>query len=637
MVTAVAIITVPTGTATTMATSSTAILTAPARAAATSCLSLRPTRRSGFVTYEEFKARIQPLGFKRSLDYAMWYKAEGGRALGFPAAPHVTYQPQWESYPLALGYTRGPNQDRRHDIASPGEEYHYQNKRCMALEDTTTWFVEMIEEEAPGRFEFKRLPRYARGTVLFRCKDDLKTTSLALDQKTALKRTEVHDHEQKVASPSFCSSTLDHIEAKPDLPVQRMITKISPVGKEPDHDHDHDSKSWSDDHDHSKSSWSALLIKSAASRRSEKSGFSFKLSSKEDDIGVVLACEPEGKLLICAPSEIKFSGDQSLYVRTGALPSVVEVGDSGASATTGTVLESGAIASACTRLDDVVGDKPDGDQARTERNVGEKGIASDPKKSTTATSCNGVTTDSSGPGAPALKQPREAPFRSSFSAAKQLERVRKSLPRKSFHDWCKTLLSGNSQRGHYFRMHALTQLLYGPAGLALTEAFEFGSIHNMLVENLRCIHRSCRLDPKTGGANFVLQRHLTSATTGKMMAVPFDSTDAFDCFVAIVYDVDDPERVRGAFFLSKWFLLDAGRLSTARVGGSHSLALRVPDSAGLEAHLERRNALAKRALDYFLDLRGEHIKDSVGTVGKLLGKIREENTRLSSGEDKCEV
>ncbi|CAD7930887.1 unnamed protein product [Amoebophrya sp. A25] len=153
---------------------------------------------------------------------------------------------------------------RCHNIASPGEEYRYQNWRCLALEETISWFIRIVEQEAPGAFEFRRLPRYARGTLLFR------------------PRREDYGGDPSSAEPQVAGRLED-----------------------------------------SSLLWAALLVKSASVRRGKAGIYVFQLSSYEPDLGLVLACQRESRLELCPIRDVEVRGTRQMYIRRDALPAVV--------------------------------------------------------------------------------------------------------------------------------------------------------------------------------------------------------------------------------------------------------------------------------------------------------------------------
>ncbi|CAD7930873.1 unnamed protein product [Amoebophrya sp. A25] len=421
---------------------------------------------------------------------------------------------------------------RRHDVAHPGERYHYTNERCLVLEETILWFIDMVTKEAPGVFEFKRLPRYARCTLLYRQRQRKQE---AVDAQLASATS-------TVVAGGISSSGLERSSTHPFATERRESCNEND------------------------GSWSALSVKSSRVRHGKTGSFFFYFRANDPDVGMVFACHPQGKILVCAPSEVRLRGPSKhvshrYWVAQKDIP----------------------------------------------RAVHQLAVS--------------------------------APTRSQLdtSIAETLERVRKELPRKSLSEWCEAQLSGYHYRTHYSRLQNLVYTLYGPAGVSFEEAGEFGSVYNMTVDGLRCIHRSGRLLPR--GSRVNAHRNLIS-TSGSRIEVPFDIADEFDCFVAIIYDGEEPTqmRMRGAYFLSKYFLLDGGRLSIGRVGGRTGMTLRLPDVSVRESVLvknavsckksQSRKLLSDRAATYFLDLRAGHIASSVNAVKDLLERVRLENLKL---------
>ncbi|CAD7930880.1 unnamed protein product [Amoebophrya sp. A25] len=168
--------------------------------------------------------------------------------------------------------------DREHDVPYPGEEYRYKNERCIVLEETILWLIDMVEKEAPGIFEFKRLPRYARCTLLFRRRQSPAQLPVTADEIAG------HTLLPKNREQAFETARLEHFNLQAGARNRR--------------DTDHETRM-------EDKLWSALVVKSARKRQCRGGQFLFHFRTNDPDVGMVLACQPEDKLLVCAPREVR--------------------------------------------------------------------------------------------------------------------------------------------------------------------------------------------------------------------------------------------------------------------------------------------------------------------------------------------
>ena len=121
-----------------------------------------------FLPYDESRAFVQQLGFKKSDDFFGWSRS-GQRPDFIPGCPHKSFRGKgWVSFPHYLGYER--ERKIKLEVEKPKSDRFLVTQEIPTAERKV--FVDFVAHHRPD-LQLRALPSSFNATHLFRCIDDI--------------------------------------------------------------------------------------------------------------------------------------------------------------------------------------------------------------------------------------------------------------------------------------------------------------------------------------------------------------------------------------------------------------------------------------------------------------------------------